>query len=201
MTKKAAVFFILVLIFNEVYSLHKDTGILKIKTRIEKNDTIIEKKSNLKINLLPFVGLYYERDISKKIVFQIGFNYEPGKNYDIRTYDFKIIPEIRFYLGKNIQFPIGFYLSNYAYYKEYTIVKKVETDLGQELSKSKVIAIGDGIKTGYQFTFKNNLTIDCFLGLGYNIYRNISILEGKKSLNKKDLNMDVTYGLTFGYLF
>jgi len=110
-----------------------------------------------------------------------------------------IAPEWRFYFKSKNIFPSGIFIAPYAKY-QYLIDKKENPLVSTETISADVQTIALGGNIGYQMILKNNLTIELFIGAGYNLFKSIST-DFSDNFANKDYNLDLRLGLGFGYAF
>ncbi len=82
---------------------------------------------------------------------------------------FGFTPEVRFYLIKKQTAPSGLYAGPYATTNFYKIKYQVQNENGYGAGKVKASIFATGGMIGYQAVTKSGVTIDTFMGVGYNI--------------------------------
>jgi len=156
-----------------------------------ESEEVLPKANIIKINLYSlFVNNYYisyERLITKKISFQLGYRYQPyeylaenfvGKklsklfSIDPRYYNFKtsnnsVTADVKFYLGRKA--PQGLYLGLYGRYTafdvdniDYTYILKNESVYSVPLI-SNVKGVGVGGVIGIQWLIKKRISLEYYI--------------------------------------
>ncbi len=126
-------------------------------------DADYEKMNNFKMNLFSPIfrtaSGFYERKISDNSSVQLGIAYTgwASDNFDIRIRGLMITPEYRLYFGQYGAME-GFYIAPYLRYSNLKVKNFEETSSGVLRS------YGGGLNVGYQFVFKNIVTLDLFAG-------------------------------------
>lgn len=179
--------FIILLLFVPFFTIAQ-TDTSKANTRLRNSAT---GKNIFKINLSSIaLGNYsvaYERQISKKISFSVGFRYMPkntipfasnfqdaaGINSDINFILFQmgntaITPEFRFYAHKNMR---GFYISPYARYANFdvalpvtfTTTQSTQTIKQDAIFNGKINSFSGGILFGTQHNLSKHIVLDIWI--------------------------------------
>jgi hypothetical protein len=146
-------------------------------------------------------GIQFERKNIKKSSFILSLQYRYAGLADKDKFDFQITPEYRFYLSQKREWPEGFYLGNYLFYKDYIVARDMESNGLMIYSKDLVKTAGFGLKLGYQKKLANRIPIDFGMGLGYNIFRNVRHKLGIEIINESTHYLNFTGGLSIGYIF
>lgn len=179
-------------------------------------DSTKQNKNVLKINLLslPFNNLHvqYERQIGEKMSVALGFRYMPEGNIplkstvldliddpdatkhltNLKTGNFAVTPEVRFYLGKAAL--KGFYIAPFARYSRYTASLPfdftVEDDMGGEYNEvipleGKLTTITGGLLLGSQFRLGKMVTLDWWI-LGPQYGSSKGNVAGRKNLSPEE---------------
>lgn len=176
-----------------------------------------DTKNLVKVNLfsLPLknINVEYERGLTKKISFALGFRYrkdgsipfsnsvanllnEDEDNWDerIRTAtlgNYAITPTIRFYLGRgNLK---GFYIAPFARYAKYTASLNYAFEVSNDATtSSQDIPLSGSIKTltggllfGSQFSLAKNLSLDWWI-FGPQYGNSDGLISGKKQLTNSE---------------
>jgi hypothetical protein len=141
-----------------------------------------DKKNVIKTNLFgAFAGQYqlaYERVLNENSAFQLsaGIISRTGSqtmgvnSYESKTSGFIIIPEYRYYLGKEKESPKGFYVAPFArmLLRTNNLTDKSENTSSVDVSrKEKVTAVGGGVALGYQALIGNVVSLDFAIGPQY----------------------------------
>jgi hypothetical protein len=132
-----------------------------------------EKKNIIKINLLsPIVrtaSLFYERTLSANSSVMLGFYYTGFKAGDTQLSGFGLTPAYRFYLSSKYQAPAGFYVSPYLRYQQFLLTETLYNynNNSNYQTKDTFRSIGAGIELGYQWIFRDIVTLNIFGGIGY----------------------------------
>ncbi|QIX61020.1 DUF3575 domain-containing protein [Hymenobacter lutimineralis] len=160
----------------------------------------------IKVNLFsPLVktgSFFYERKVSDTQSAQLGFfftSYSPG---DTKFSGFGLTPEYRFYLsGEALD---GFYVGPYLRYQSFSLTNTYEDNTGnKEEDKATLSTFGGGIAVGRQWAFKKRITLDPFLGLGYNA-GSLDVESGEEDdfdVNSAFDGFGLRVGLTLGVAF
>ena len=165
---------------------------------INQNET--DLKSIIKIEFA-LGGIQFERKNIKKNSFILSLQYRYAGLADKDKFDFQITPEYRFYLSQKREWPEGFYLGNYIFYKDYIVARDMESNGLMIYSKDLVKTAGFGLKLGYQKKLANRIPIDFGMGLGYNIFRDVKHKIGIEIINESTHYLNFTGGLSIGYIF
>jgi hypothetical protein len=146
-------------------------------------------------------GIQFENKSKKKtsLVLSLQYSFAGLANKD--KYDFQITPEYRFYLSKKREWPEGFYLGNYIFYKDYVVARDMKSNGLMIYSKDLVKTAGFGLKLGYQRKLTNRIPIDFGMGLGYNVFRNVTHKFGIEIIKESTHYLNFTGGLSIGYIF
>ncbi len=132
-----------------------------------------EKKNIIKINLLsPIVctaSLFYEKVVSQNSSVMLGFYYTGFKSGNTQLSGFGLTPAYRFYVSKKYQAPAGFYVSPYLRYQQFLLIETLYNynNKSNYQTKDTFRSIGGGIELGYQWIFRNIVTLNIFGGIGY----------------------------------
>lgn len=130
-----------------------------------------EKKNIIKINLLsPIVrtaSLFYERVVSPNSSVMLGFYYTGFKSGDTQLSGFGLTPAYRFYLSNKYQAPAGFYVSPYLRYQYFSLTETYSNFPGTTTNTGTFRAFGGGLELGYQWIFRDIITLNIFGGIGY----------------------------------
>ncbi len=154
--------------------------VLLINT-INAQDT--DKKNIVKLGIPSFVfgtfNLSYERVFTDKITAQINFFYTGRKNEPAiygPTGGWGITPECRFYLSENKTAPTGFFLSPFITLQGLSYRYKVNenttfnnANISSQDGGAKSTVFGIGATVGYQWIFKDIITLDAYIGPGFGI--------------------------------
>jgi hypothetical protein len=172
--------------------------------KAQKSNLINQNGTNLKsIIKIEFAlgGIQFERKNKKKNSFTLSLQYSYAGLVDKDKFDFQITPEYRFYLSQKREWPEGFYLGNYLFYKDYIVARNIESNGLMIYSKDLVKTAGFGLKLGYQKKLANRIPIDFGMGLGYNIFRDVKHKIGIEIINESTHYLNFTGGLSIGYIF
>jgi hypothetical protein len=149
-----------------------------------------EKKNIIKINLLsPIVrtaSLFYERVVSQNSSVMLGFYYTGFKSGDTQLSGFGLTPAYRFYLSNKYQAPAGFYVSPYLRYQHFSLTNTYYSGnpnypTGTDTGTFK--AFGGGLELGYQWIFRDIITLNIFGGVGYATTATTSSSNGRVYFN------------------
>jgi hypothetical protein len=146
-------------------------------------------------------GIQFENKSKKKtsLVLSLQYSFVGLANKD--KYDFQITPEYRFYLSQKREWPEGFYLGNYIFYKDYVVARDMKSSGLMIYSKDLVKTAGFGLKLGYQRKLTNRIPIDFGIGLGYNVFRDVTHKFGIEIIKESTHYLNFTGGLSIGYIF
>jgi hypothetical protein len=129
-----------------------------------------DKMNIAKINVLsPFFGslhLGYERVFSDKISAQVSFFYTGRRDQFEVNGGLGFIGEARFYLSNSNSAPLGFFIAPFLRYegmKQNVIVPATQT-APEIKTRANLNMFGLGITGGYQWIFKDIITIDVWAG-------------------------------------
>lgn len=152
-------------------------------------------KANIFSPLVRTGSFFYERGLTENKSFQMGFLFTGFKSDGTHFSGFGITPEFRFYLSAT-DAPKGVYVGPYLRYQSFTVKDDAST------SKGSMNTLGGGVSIGKQWIFKDRISLDAFVGPGYN-NGSIKVESGEN----KDFNtgafrgFTVRPGLTFGVKF
>ncbi len=136
----------------------------------------------IKINILsPIVrtlSIFGEHKLNDNSSAQLGFLYTGFKVSETKFSGFAITPEYRYYLSDKGAIN-GFYLGPYLRYQNYTLKTGQITEFydnnGNLLTtprtyepKATFSSFGGGLVVGYQAIFKERISLDAFIGPGFN---------------------------------
>lgn len=164
-----------------------------------------QKKNLVKINFLsPVVktlNLQYERALTEKSSFQLGFFYTGAKSGDVSLTGIGITPEYRMYFSDSKQAPAGFFLAPFVRYQNFTL-KNENTTVGE--AKASLSAFRPGLLIGYQWVFSDVVSFEFFLGPSYSInslkVKTSGASEDDFSVSALD-GFGIRSGLTIGVAF
>jgi hypothetical protein len=153
--------------------------------QIKAQQTDTEKKNITKLGVPSFVFgslfLSYERVFTDKITGQMNFFFF-GRKSNPSPYGpnrgWGITPEVRFYLSETKTAPVGFFLAPFMTLQgltyDYAISEKENPELfGRagvvQVSEAKSTVFGIGATVGYQWVFKDIITLDVYGGPGFGL--------------------------------
>ena len=173
-------------------------------TNAQKSDLINPDENNFKSIIKIEVaqgGIQFENKCKKKnsLVLSLQYSFAGLANKDKR--DFQITPEYRSYLSQKKEWPEGLYLGNYIFFKDYVVARDMESNGLQIYSQDLVKIAGFGLKLGYQRKLKNRIPIDIGMGLGYNLFRDVTHKIGIEIIKESTDYLNFTGGLSIGYIF
>ncbi|KUG06537.1 DUF3575 domain-containing protein [Solirubrum puertoriconensis] len=129
-------------------------------------------KANIFSPLVKTGSFFYERKVSETSSAQLGFAFTSWTPGDSKLSGIILTPEYRFYLsGTSMN---GFYVGPYLRFQSMSLSTTYEdydyvTDTTVEReAKGRLTTFGAGVAVGRQWMFKDRITIDPYLGLGYN---------------------------------
>ena len=145
-------------------------------------------------------GIEFETKSNKKtsLVLSLQYSFAGLTNKD--KYNFQITPEYRFYLSQEKEWPEGFYVGNYLFYKDYVVARDMKSNGLMIYSKDLVKTAGLGLKFGYQRKLTNRIPMDIGMGLGYNVFRDVTHKIGIEIIKESTHYLNFTGGLSFGYI-
>ena len=145
-------------------------------------------------------GIEFEKKSNKKtsLVLSLQYSFAGLANND--KYNFQITPEYRFYLSQKKEWPEGFYVGNYLFYKDYVVARDMKSNGLMIYSKDLVKTAGFGLKFGYQWKLTNRIPIDLGVGLGYNVFRDVTHKIGIEIIKESTHYLNFTGGLSIGYI-
>jgi hypothetical protein len=136
-------------------------------------------------------GLHYEYKYNKQSSLNMFLQLSNFTTQD--KLDFQITPEYKFYLSRKNEYAKGFYVGSYLFYKDYLVAR----DGGKDYVKTA----GLGLLSGYQWIIARRFTLDFGLGLGYNIFRDVSHKTTVKIIDESTHYLNFTGELSIGYSF
>lgn len=122
-----------------------------------------EKMNNLKVNLFSpifrTVSGFYERKVSERSSIQFGVAYTgwSSDNFNLRLRGLMLTPEYRMYLSEYGAME-GFYVAPFLRYSNLQVKNYDQTSSGT------LRGFGGGLLVGYQFIFRDMVTLDAFVG-------------------------------------
>lgn len=146
-------------------------------------------------------GIQFENKNKMKNSFILSLQYSYAGLADKNKYDFQITPEYRFYLSQKKEWPEGFYLGNYLFFKDYVVARDMKSNGLIIYSEDLVKTAGFGLKLGYQKKLTDRIPIDIGMGLGYNIFRDVTHKIGIEIIKESTHYLNFTGGLSIGYIF
>ena len=156
------------------------------------------QENNIKLNMLsPLIRVFnvsYERKVADDASLQVGIGLLDNNSIfsDTQIKGVSITPEYRFYLSESHESLDGFYVAPFLRYQNYTA-----TDDDIINGELKLTRYGLGVIAGYQWIFKERVSLDVFGGTSYN--NNDISTSGGASENDFDLGFfDAGYGLRGG---
>lgn len=165
-------------------------------------------KTVLKINVLsPFVATgsgFIEHAFGPHVSGQFGAYITGASVSGVRFSGYGFTPEVRYYLSDYKPAPMGLYVAGYGRILNYELTGK-DKDTGKEY-KATYTPIGAGVAAGNQWIFNSGLTLDIFLGAGFN-GGSLKINTGTEDdfdtgfLNLLGSGFRVRPGITVGYSF
>ncbi|SHE77433.1 Protein of unknown function [Mariniphaga anaerophila] len=173
----------------------------KAQAQQDKNATGSSVFSNvIKVGVAPG-GIEYEYRTGNKTSVNLAIHYSYAGLANPDNYNLQITPEFRYYFSKNKKWAEGFYLGGYLFYKDYRVARDMESGSSSVYSRDDVKTAGVGLKPGYQFVLDKRITFDFGLGLGYNLYCDVTHKEGEEIINESTHHLNFTGGMTIGFLF
>ncbi len=167
----------------------------------------------LKVNVLsPAVrtgSLFYEYAFGRNATLQFGLLYTGMKNNETVARGFAFTPEYRYYLSKKKSVLKGAYVAGYLRYQNLgfskdrlatytftdTITGITTTTEVNETAEAELVTWGGGVLIGTQTIFKNKLTLDAFIGPGYNS----GDVEHKDEKHDVEFNTKLWHGITIRF--
>ncbi|MCU0444416.1 MAG: DUF3575 domain-containing protein [Microscillaceae bacterium] len=132
-----------------------------------------DKVNIAKINVVsPFFGslhLAYERVFSDKLSAQVSFFYTGRRDRAEVNGGVGFIGEARFYLSDNNSAPLGFFIAPYLSYQAMKQNIEIANPQGGDnlRSKANLNMFSVGLTAGYQWIFKDIITVDVWGGPGF----------------------------------
>lgn len=171
--------------------------------------TTVSAQSNaVKVNIFSLLvrtgSFFYERALNDNMTAQLGFFYTGYKLSDTKFTGFGITPEFRYYFDEALH---GFYAAPYLRYQSFTLsADYIDYDINgnpyNETAKATLSTFGGGALIGHQWCLGDIVTLDIFLGPGFNA-GSIKVTEGDAntfSTGSFD-GFGIRTGLTFGVAF
>jgi hypothetical protein len=152
-------------------------------------------KANILSPVFKTGSFFYERGISENKSFQVGVYFTGYKLGDVRLRGYGITPEFRYYLSAT-EAPEGVYIAPYARYQSFSLTEATST------GKGKYSSVGGGVLIGKQWIFKNLISLDTFIGPGYNAGSVKVDVGEEESLDVGSLGgFGIRTGITLGLKF
>lgn len=165
-------------------------------------------KTVLKVNVLsPFVVTgsgFIEHAFGPHVSGQLGAYITGASISGIKFSGYGFTPEVRYYLSDYKPAPAGFYVAGYGRILNYELTGK-DKDTGKAY-KATYAPVGAGVAAGNQWIFNGGLSIDIFVGAGFN-GGSLKINTGTEKdfdtgfLNLLGSGFRMRPGLTVGYSF
>lgn len=162
----------------------------------------------LKVNVLsPFVATgsgFIEHAFGPHVSGQFGAFITGASVSGIKFRGYGFTPEVRYYLSDYKPAPVGFYVAGYGRILNYELTGR-DKDTGKEY-KATYAPIGAGVAAGNQWIFNSGLSVDIFMGAGFN-GGSLKVNTGTENdfdtgfLNLLGSGFRVRPGLTVGYSF
>ncbi|TAE75842.1 MAG: DUF3575 domain-containing protein [Bacteroidetes bacterium] len=194
--------------------------VLLINT-INAQDT--DKKNIVKLNITSFFfnsfNVSYERVFTDKITAQMSFFYFGRKSEPTiygPTGGWGITPECRFYLSETKTAPSGFFLAPFLTLQgltyRYTINNEIP-NIGGQVGSAKSTVFGIGATVGYQWIFKDIITLDAYAGPGFGLASMNGKSEHGNIRNNSNIGTNALFpftsqngpifrgGITLGFIF
>jgi hypothetical protein len=160
------------------------------------------KKNLLKVNLLsPLLrtgSFFYERTLSSNSSLMLGLFYTGFSVDDVSFSGFGLTPAYRYYLSSTKQAPIGFYVSPYGRFMRFSLANNLTKD------KGTLTTYGLGLELGYQWVFKDIISLNVFGGIGYSAGTFTATDNSNiDNLNGSGVGVDISrlLGLSLGVAF
>jgi hypothetical protein len=153
----------------------------------------------VKVNIFsPLVrtgSLFYERALSENKSLQLGVFFTGMKLDNTRFSGYGITPEFRYYLSST-DAPKGVYLGSYLRFQSFSLKDETSSAKGTHTS------LGGGLLIGRQWIFKDKISLDAFIGPGYNGGKTeVESGENQEFETGAISGFTVRPGLTLGYKF
>jgi hypothetical protein len=144
-------------------------------------------------------AIQYEHRIKEanSLVLSYGNFYRDWDNPDIsKSY---IAAEFRHYFAKDRPWPYGFHLGFYCIYKDFYFEEYEQN----QLSVNRLVAIGPGVNIGFHVLDDKfpRWPLSYNFGIGYNLYKNKTIISGIDRVNSFTMNFNLYHTVTIGFLF
>ena len=159
------------------------------------------KRNALKINPLSLLAVTgnvsYERALSNSHSIQIGGFYSGAGIDNFKYQGYGIIPEVRFYFGKQKQALNGGYVAPFGRYQNFSITNK------SLLNKADFTTIGGGAVVGYQRAWESGFVLNIFAGPSFSklTFENNNKIIDDFDIQKGMDGFGLRSGLTIGFTF
>ncbi|MHC2990343.1 hypothetical protein OB13_01595 [Pontibacter sp. HJ8] len=129
------------------------------------------KRAVIKVNVLSPFALtgsgFLEYAVTDRISAQLGAFTTGISVSDVKFKGHGFTPEVRYYFSDNKTAPAGAYVAGYGRIQNFKLTVKNKDEEGSDYSATYK-PIGAGVAIGNQWIFKSNISLDVFLGAGYN---------------------------------
>jgi hypothetical protein len=170
--------------------------------------TKVNAQSNaIKVNIFSLLvktgSFFYERALNDNMTGQLGFYYTGFKLGDTKFSGFGITPEFRYYFDEALH---GFYAAPYLRYQNFTLSSEyTDYDINGNpilvTGKATLSTFGGGALIGHQWCLGDIVTLDIFLGPGFNA-GSVKVTDGNASFETGSFDgFNIRTGLTFGIAF
>ncbi len=155
-------------------------------------------KTNIFTPLIKTGSFFYERKLHERASMQLGVGFTAFNAEGVKINGLFITPEYRYFLSNAKDALEGFYIGPFVRYQNLKISEE-----GND-SKATLSTFGGGLAIGRQWIFRDLISLDAFLGPGYNSGK-VKVTDGSSddfddvpsSFNGFGLRVGLSIGITF----
>ncbi|WP_018476404.1 DUF3575 domain-containing protein [Pontibacter roseus] len=129
------------------------------------------KRAVIKVNVLSPFALtgsgFLEYAVTDRVSAQFGAFTTGISVSDVKFKGYGFTPEVRYYFSDNKTAPAGPYLAGYGRIQNFKLTVKNKDEEGSDYSATYA-PVGAGVAIGNQWIFNSGISLDVFLGAGYN---------------------------------
>ncbi|MBX0333731.1 DUF3575 domain-containing protein [Pontibacter sp. HSC-14F20] len=129
------------------------------------------KRAVIKVNPLSAFALtgsgFLEYAITDNLSAQLGASLTGVSISNVKFRGYGFTPEVRYYFSENKVAPMGPYVAGYGRIRSFKLTAEKKDEEGRDYSATYK-PVGAGVAIGNQWIFNSGLTLDVFMGAGYN---------------------------------
>lgn len=129
------------------------------------------KRAVIKVNPLSLLAVtgsgFLEYAVTNNVSAQLGASVTGVSVSNIKFRGYGFTPEVRYYFSENKVAPMGPYVAGYGRIRNFKLTLEKKDAEGRDYSATYA-PVGAGLAIGNQWIFNGGLSLDLFLGAGYN---------------------------------